>query len=273
MIAILSVFGILSLILFEGILFLLLHQTRWRIFLLLALFLGGSLCSYGAYQRRSKIKRALAHVYHSSRAEWDSMHFNSTEGPSIQGEKSGKKTSGKNSLRLNFSGSGLSKDRYSLHRRNAKKMSDGAYIHNMDSLKAFQKRGELVKIEANAAYEVKRLSHSHALLHSKANARLKELSRRFKAKTKGTSEEDAYFVITSGSRTHAQQKSLRKTNSNATRGKSAHSYGAAIDIARIRTNGSAKKAKKALLEVIKDMQKEKKLLICPESTCIHLTFM
>lgn len=152
-------------------------------------------------------------------------------------------------------------------------MSNGAYIHNMDSLKAFQKRGELVKIEANAAYEVKRLSHSHALLHSKANARLKELSRRFKAKIKGTKEEDAYFVISSGSRTHAQQKSLRKTNSNATRGKSAHSYGAAIDIARIRTNGSAKKAKKALLEVIKDMQKEKKLLICPESTCIHLTFM
>lgn len=273
MIAILSVFGVLSFILLEGIIFLLLHQPRWRVFLLLVLFLGGSLCSYGAYHRRSKIKRALSYVYHSSRAEWSSMHNNSIEGPSIQGEQSEKKSTRKNSLRLNFSGSGLNKDRYSLHRRKAKKISDGAYIQNIDSLKVFQKRGELVKIEVNDAYEVKRLNHSHAVLHTKANARLKELSRRFKAKTKGTSEEDAYFVISSGSRTHAQQKSLRKINSNATRGKSAHSYGAAIDIARIRTNGSAKKAKKALLEVISDMQKEKKLLICPESTCIHLTFM
>jgi uncharacterized protein YcbK (DUF882 family) len=73
-------------------------------------------------------------------------------------------------------------------------------------------------------------------------------------------------VITSAYRTLQDQEKLRKVNRNG----SSHSYGASIDVAKLRGT-HCQEAIPLFEEVIQEMQKEKMLYLCPESITVHLT--
>jgi hypothetical protein len=73
-------------------------------------------------------------------------------------------------------------------------------------------------------------------------------------------------------RTEDQQKIIRKLHKRtATNGKSTHSYGVSFDISQIISYQNCSIAYEALTSALEKMQKEGKILLCPESECIHVT--
>ena len=168
----------------------------------------------------------------------------------------------------------LKKNDYALeHRPLAKKISNDRYILNEKMENKFLKKGYLVNVPENDGFGIKPLGQSKAILIPIAKKRLDELGRRFRAKISLKSERMSYFVISSMTRTDDQQKSVRKSNRNAaTPGKSAHSYGVAFDIAYVRSGSkNCSYGVRALEEVLREMQKEGKILLVAESKCIHVT--
>ena len=78
-------------------------------------------------------------------------------------------------------------------------------------------------------------------------------------------------MITSATRTETQQHVLRlRSSETATSGRSTHSYGASIDIARI-YGQECEKGREVLTQVLKELQEHKYLYLCPESVTIHVT--
>ena len=75
-------------------------------------------------------------------------------------------------------------------------------------------------------------------------------------------------------RTEAQQEVIRKRHpGQATQGKLIHSFGVSFDISEIKTNGACKPGYDALYAALEQMQSEGKLLLCPESNCMYVTFL
>ena len=58
----------------------------------------------------------------------------------------------------------------------------------------------------------------------------------------------------------------------ATKGTSTHSYGVSFDINTVvGDNGYCERRTQVLKKILTEMQKEGKILLCPESKCIHVT--
>ena len=168
----------------------------------------------------------------------------------------------------------LKKNDYALeHRPLAQKISNDRYILNEKMENKLLQKGYLVNVPENEGYGIKPLRQSKTILIPIAKKRLDELGRRFRAKISLESERMSYFVISSMTRTDDQQKAVRNSNPHAaTPGKSAHSYGVAFDIAYVRCGSiNCNYGIRALEEVLREMQKEGKILLCAESKCVHVT--
>jgi hypothetical protein len=166
----------------------------------------------------------------------------------------------------------LHKDAYVKHLSIARKISNNLLIKNNSIRKKLIQQKHLVDVVNNDGYRVASLTHSSSHLTQLAYDRLKEIGVRFKNALKSRSLPNEYFVVSSLSRTeHTQQEDLRKIEINAFKGISSHSYGLSFDIKEIRTPGDCPDAQLQLKQVLREMQKEKKILICPESKCVHVT--
>ena len=167
------------------------------------------------------------------------------------------------------------KDSYSgKHRPMAKKVTGGRFIEDKAKLRAYLEEKQLVTISDHKGYHIQSLGHSSKHLTPLAKQRLEELGSLFRKNLKGTPDAKSYFLISSVTRTEAQQCKIRKAYpGSATLQKSTHSYGVSVDISRVMYKKSCRKSLKALEKAIDEMQGEGKLLICPEKGCIHLTFV
>jgi hypothetical protein len=166
----------------------------------------------------------------------------------------------------------VSKDLYQLkHRPMAIKTTRNGYIKTAGIRGKFLRNKKLVPVAENEGYWIPFLSHSTKHLTPTANKRLIELGRRFRSSLKQTENKKDYFVVSSITRTQAQQDDLRKRDPGATKGKSTHSFGVSFDISEVRSKDSCKKGMDALKKILLEMRKEGKILLCPENDCIHIT--
>lgn len=131
---------------------------------------------------------------------------------------------------------------------------------------------KLELIDKGNGYEVMELTHSHPYITSYSKVILEELGLAFQTLT----ESESYFMLTSVTRTPDQQSSLRRRNTNATKGISSHSYGASFDISYIRFNGKknwSRKNQKKLEKVLEEFQDAGKIFFIKErkQSCYHVT--
>lgn len=154
---------------------------------------------------------------------------------------------------------------------NAAKRHGVTLVKDKAHLNKLAKKGTLVSIKQRGyGYRVDRLTHSHAYLVPKGRTVLKSIASDF-VKKAGQS----FFVVTSLTRTNADQARLRRVNSNASSNDSSHSYGAAFDISYVRFNhklGANTKLEKHLEAVLNDYQRKGKIYFVKErhSRCFHI---
>lgn len=158
---------------------------------------------------------------------------------------------------------------YSKHVDAGKKY--GVLLNTNQEIRDRTDQGKLVKVKNNTGYKVQRLTHSKAVLVPPALQVLKDIGQKFHSNTQGK-----HFTVTSLTRTVDSQKKLTRTNANATKNTSSHSYGVSFDISYIRFNGVKRgnPALKAQLEkILIDLQKKKKIYFIHEvnSKCYHVT--
>lgn len=154
---------------------------------------------------------------------------------------------------------------------NAAKNHNVGLVKNKTHLNTLVKKGKLVAIKQRGyGYRVDRLTHSHAYLVPEGRTVLNAIARDF-VKAVGQN----FFVVTSLTRTEADQNRLRRVNSNASSNDSSHSYGGAIDISYIRFNHKKRvntKLEKQLETVLNDYQAKGKIYFVKEqhSRCFHI---
>jgi len=156
---------------------------------------------------------------------------------------------------------------------NAAKSHNVGLVKDKSHLNKLTQKGKLVAIKQRGyGYRIDRLTHSHAFLVPKGRTVLNDIARAF---VKSTGQN--FFVITSLTRTAADQNRLRRVNSNASSNDSSHSYGGAIDISYVRFNhklGANTKLEKKLETILKDFQSKGKIYFVKErhSRCFHIIF-
>lgn len=147
-------------------------------------------------------------------------------------------------------------------------------IKNLKDKKALDRyvsQGKLVKTKQRGyGYRLDKFTHSHPYLVPKANRVLAEIAREF-VKKSGQN----FFVVTSLTRTEADQNRLRRVNVNASSNDSSHCFGAAIDISYVRFNHNRQvnhKLDKHLEDVLKQFQKAGKIYFVKErvNSCYHI---
>ncbi len=163
------------------------------------------------------------------------------------------------------------RNHYDRHREQAKKLNNGILLTD-DKIKSLSTMVE-VEDEEGFVIDKHKLTHSHAYLNREAYKVLIAMGNAYSEKVEGTTAEGSVFHISSLSRTLEQQKKLLKSahGRNATKKVSAHCYGASFDIWKIDGAENCHTARKAFETVLKDFQKEGKILLCPEGNCIHVT--
>jgi len=131
---------------------------------------------------------------------------------------------------------------------------------------------KLVNVVEGDGFYMINAKNSEQCLTPLAEKRLKELGLLFRSLIENEENKKDYFVISSMTRTEAQQENIRKLYPRAaTKGFSTHSYGVSFDISEIISFGKCSSAQKALKLALSKMQSEKKILLCPETKCIHVT--
>lgn len=168
----------------------------------------------------------------------------------------------------------LSKDDFiTKHKPTAKRITNGMYLINDKTRKKWINRGKLVPVEENEGFAIAKLDYSKAFLTDIARKRLYELGKRFRQNIQKPDEKMSYFVVSSVTRTQVEQAAICEKYPRAcTKDHSPHSYGVAFDIYQIVSpNNDCRPGLKALEKVLQEMQAEGKLLLCPESGCIHVT--
>ncbi len=140
----------------------------------------------------------------------------------------------------------------------------------------------LVKIESSKYYTVKYLTHSHPYLTPKASNFLDVLGKRYQKKLDDNGLGRYYFQISSLLRTNESQKSLSKSNVNASSNTS-HLYGMTFDIAYksvvrkplpwMKVEVADAKAIKLLSETIGELRREGRCVVVTEriEKCFHIT--
>lgn len=142
------------------------------------------------------------------------------------------------------------------------------YFH-MDALVAENK---LVSVpEDTDFYVIQKLTHSRAFLIKPAFDALNEISSKFKSET------NTRLSISSLARTLETQRKLRRVNSNAAKGASAHEYGAAFDISYSQyddgVRGRNYSYESKLQAILDQMVAEGKIYYIKErrQPCFHIT--
>jgi hypothetical protein len=134
----------------------------------------------------------------------------------------------------------------------------------------------LVNVYDGRGYRIGRLTHSKAMLLPEVRTLLQEMGNDYADALEGTDSEGTVFRVTSMTRTHDQQKKLTRSNLNATRGKSTHSYGASFDIAfmdRANSKANCNRPTREIQKLLLQYQKEGRILIIPERGCMHITLL
>lgn len=143
-------------------------------------------------------------------------------------------------------------------------------------------RGRLVKIKNTKYYTIKHLTHSHPYLNPIAKDFLDDLGKRYRQKLKKNGMGTYLFQISSLLRTKESQKSLSKSNVNAS-SNTAHLYGLTLDIAYknvvkkplpwMKVEVADAKAVKLLSETIGEMRREGRCVVVTEriEKCFHIT--
>ncbi len=167
----------------------------------------------------------------------------------------------------------LKRDDYAAkHRPAAQKLASGKFVSDEAVMSQLLSKGKLVPYNNRQGVRIRKLTHSEPYLHPRAADTFDDLAERFNKRLVSGTESDANIVISSVTRTANQQKEiLKRYPYGATPGESTHSYGASIDILFVETAGNCYNARKALELTLRELQKENKIYICPESKCIHLT--
>ena len=180
----------------------------------------------------------------------------------------------KRSCDCTWSSLALKKDDFSTkHKSAAQRISNQMYIRNEALRTKWINKGRLVQVEEMEGFGISDLDYSTAHLTPLAKKRLYELGRRFRAGIHNPDEKKSYFIVSSITRSQIQQNQICEKYPNAcTKDHSPHSYGVAFDIYRLRSRyNNCHVGMKALEKVLQEMQREGKILLCPESKCIHVT--
>lgn len=167
----------------------------------------------------------------------------------------------------------LSRDSYPYkHRPLAIATTKNGYILNDQILQNKLKSSKLVKVIEGDGFYMQDAKYSSHVLTPLANKRLLELGKRFRSLITEAENQKDYFVVSSMTRTEAQQEVVRKSNpGQATKDRSTHSYGVSFDISRINSKGDCLVSYTALQTALEQMRSEGLILLCPESTCVHVT--
>lgn len=167
----------------------------------------------------------------------------------------------------------LKRDGYmEYHRPLAIKVTKNGFLKTHRDLLSKIKQGRIVDVEEGDGYFLMTGPNSSAHLTPLAKKRLIELGHLFRAHISNNENKKDYFIISSLTRTEAQQKIIRQLYpKQAAKGTSTHSYGVSFDISEMKSFGDSRVSLKALESALKQMQSDKKILLCPESTCIHVT--
>ncbi|MDE5423592.1 DUF5715 family protein [Ancylomarina sp. DW003] len=148
------------------------------------------------------------------------------------------------------------------------------------SVKAFCSRYDLVEITDNEYYEIPHLRNSLPYLQESAKEFLDLLGERFCDQLEESGLRKYRFSISSILRTLEDQKSLRKSNVNATPNSSSHYYGRTFDIVQTRyferdnsTPVYTYRLRNILLRELIKLQDEGKcyVLLERQTKCIHVT--
>jgi hypothetical protein len=177
------------------------------------------------------------------------------------------------SMNCNCASLGVPKDSYAeKHRPLAIRLTKNGFIKNEATLNSFLNRNRLVVVGDADGYFIQNLTSSSKHLTPVAKKRLEELTALFRSFLKDSKNEKDYFVISSMTRTETQQQSIRRQYPNSsTPGKSTHSFGVSFDINRIKSKGNCEVSRNALMKALNQMRDEKKIVLCPEFKCIHVT--
>lgn len=167
----------------------------------------------------------------------------------------------------------VTKDSYpNQHRPLAIRSTKNGFIKDEATLTNFLLRKRLVLVDEADGYYIQKLTSSSKHLTPIAKKRLEELAALFRSFLKDSKNEKDYFVISSMTRTETQQQEIRRQYPNSsTPGKSTHSFGVSFDISRVNSIGACDVSKQALIKALNQMRDEKKILLCPEFKCIHVT--
>jgi hypothetical protein len=185
-----------------------------------------------------------------------------------------KKSESKRSCDCTWSSLLLKKDDYpTKHKPAAQRISNQMYIRNEALRNKWINKGRLVPVDEADGFGISNLDYSSAHLTPLAKKRLYELGQRFRASIQNPDEKKSYFMVSSITRSQVQQTQICERYPNAcTRDHSPHSYGVAFDIYKVTSSGrNCTIGMSALQEVLTQMQREGKILLCPESKCIHVT--
>ena len=161
-----------------------------------------------------------------------------------------------------------------IHRDKAQKTTNHQYVKDVKTRNRYVNSNKLLKVndKGRKGYYIQKLDYSSKHLTPLAYKRLNELGSLFMSNLKKSKDVRSFFRISSLTRTEKQQKDLRASGEKgATKGKSSHNYGVSFDISHIRSFSSDKITSKALEMALKQMQKEKKILLLAENDCIHVT--
>ena len=164
----------------------------------------------------------------------------------------------------------IKRDTYKLHVRVAKSNGIPLLLTNKGISNSIN-NGGLIKIKKSSGFKINKLEFSKPYLSKKASLILTEIGQLFYNKTKGQA-----FTVTSFTRSVASQKKLIKSNGNATKNTSSHSYGASFDISYIRFNGKRRvncELQSELESTLTSMQKQGKIYLIYEkrNRCYHVT--
>lgn len=144
-------------------------------------------------------------------------------------------------------------------------------VENFDEIEGFVIMKKLIAVpEEGNGYKIDKLTHSKAFLNPKAKSILEKISKKF------LEENNATITVTSLTRSEESQSSLRRVNSNAAKGDSAHNYGAAFDLSYTKFNDKytySKTNRDNLEAILKKMQDNGEIYYIKEyrQHCFHVT--
>jgi len=144
------------------------------------------------------------------------------------------------------------------------------FILNDTQLKNEIYKGNLILVVNGTGYKITELYYSSSYLHHKAYKILQEIANRYQKRVFNKTNQESYILISSLTRTLPQQKELAKVNRAATKGTSTHCFGFAFDILLLKSNNCSSSIL-ILQKLLNEMCDEKKIFLCPEGDCIHVT--